>query len=67
MHHVLLAFQCVYAVMKEVKMGMRRKGIKFHEEGKDWRMPGLLYVDNLVLRSAWRIGGRPEGDGGAFC
>ena len=29
-------------VMKEVKMWIG-------EEGREWRLPGLLYVDNLVL------------------
>ena len=32
------------AVMKEVKMGMGRK--------EEWRLPGLLYGDDLVLFSA---------------
>ena len=32
-------------VMKEVKMGMGR----FLEDGKEWRLPGLLYADDLVL------------------
>ena len=31
--------------MKEIKMGMRRR-IK---DGREWRLPGLLYEDNLVL------------------
>ena len=33
--------------MKEIKMGMRRR-IK---DGREWRLPGLLYEDNLVLFS----------------
>ena len=36
------------AVMK-MKMGMRRKGVKFQEEGREWRLPDLLYTDDLVL------------------
>ena len=34
------------AVMKEVK---RRMGVKFLEEGRKCRLPGLLYTDDLVL------------------
>ena len=30
-------------------MGMGRKGVRFQEEGKKWRLPGLLYGDDLVL------------------
>ena len=37
------------AVMKRVKMGMRRIGVIFLEEGREWRLPGLLYADELVL------------------
>ena len=36
-------------VMKEVKMGMGRRGVSFMENGKEWRLPGLLYADDLVL------------------
>ena len=39
----------MYAVMKEVKMGMGRMGMSFLKKGRDWRLPGLLYVDDLVL------------------
>ena len=28
--------------MKEVKMGMGRRGVRFMEEGRKWRLPGLL-------------------------
>ena len=42
-------FVCMNTVMKEAKMGMGRMGGKFLEEGRDWRLPGLLYVDDLVL------------------
>ena len=45
------------AVMKEVKMGMGRMGIRFLEDGREWRFPSLLYANDLVL---WG----PEGDGG---
>ena len=47
MHHVPLAFQCMYGPSDErVKMGMGRCGVIFLEEG---RLPGLLYADDLVL------------------
>ena len=35
--------------MKEVKMGMGRRGVSFLEDGRDWRLPGLLYANVLVL------------------
>ena len=35
--------------MKELKMEMRRRGVRFQEEGREWRLPGLLYADNVVL------------------
>ena len=38
------------AVMKEVKMGTGRMGVRFLEEGREWRLPGLLYADDLILR-----------------
>ena len=38
-------------VMKEVKMGMGRRGVSFLENMKEWRLPSLLYADNLVLCS----------------
>ena len=38
----------VDAMMKEVKM--RRKGVRFLEERREWRLPGFLYADDLVLR-----------------
>ena len=31
-------------------MEMGRKGVRFQEEGREWRLPRLLYADNLVLR-----------------
>ena len=36
-------------VMKEVKMGMGRRRVRFQEEGREWRLPGLLYADDLAL------------------
>ena len=35
--------------MEEVKMGMGRRGVRFLEDGRVWRLPGLLYADDLVL------------------
>ena len=51
MYHVTLAFQRIYmdALMKKVKIGMGRRGVRFQEEGKEWRFPGLLYADDLIL------------------
>ena len=37
------------AVMKDVKMGMGRRGVRFQEEGREWGSPGLFYADDLVL------------------
>ena len=42
------------AVMTEVKMGMGRRGVRFQDEGREWRLPGLLHADDLVLRGASR-------------
>ena len=30
-------------------MGMGRRGLGFQEEGREWRLPGLLYAHDLVL------------------
>ena len=38
-------------VMKEVKMGMGGRRVSFLEDGREWRFPGCLYADNLVLCS----------------
>ena len=37
------------AVMKELKMGMGKRGVRLQEKGREWRLPGLLYADDLVL------------------
>ena len=42
------------AVMKELKMGMGRRGVRFLEEGREWKLPGLLYADDLVLEKQVR-------------
>ena len=36
-------------VMKELKMGMGRRGMRFQEEVREWRLPSLLYTGDLVL------------------
>ena len=46
--------------MKELKIGMGRRGVRFQEEGREWRLPGLLYADELVLC------GESEGNSGTF-
>ena len=35
--------------MKKVKMGMGRRGMSFMEDGREWKLPGLLYADDLFL------------------
>ena len=35
--------------MKEVKMGMGRSGVSFLEDEREWRLPCLLYADDLVI------------------
>ena len=37
------------AVMNEVKIGIGRRRVRFLEEGREWRLLGLLYTDDLVL------------------
>ena len=34
---------------KEVKIGMGRRGVRFMKEGREWRLPGLLCADDLIL------------------
>ena len=49
--------------MKEVKMKMEKKGVRFQEEEREWRLADLLYGDELVmcdeeeedLRQCWEI------------
>ena len=33
-------------------MWMGRRGMRFQEEGREWRLSGLWYADNLVLCDA---------------
>ena len=51
MYHVTLVLQCIYidAVIKELKIGIGRREVRFKEEGRQWRLPGFLYNDDLVL------------------
>ena len=30
-------------------MRMGRRGMRFLEDGREWRLPGLLYANDLVL------------------
>ena len=36
-------------VVKELKMGMRRMGVRFSEEEGEWSLPDILSVDDPVL------------------
>ena len=35
--------------MKEMKMGMRRIGVRFLKEWREWKEQGVFYKDDLVL------------------
>ena len=37
------------AVIKEVSVGRGSRGVRFLEEGREWKLPGFLWADNLVL------------------
>ena len=39
----------MYAVMKEVKVRMEKIEVRFLKEEREWRIPSLFYVDDLVL------------------
>ena len=50
MYHVTMLFNVyIDTLMKEVKMGMGGRGVKFREDGRELRFPGLLYANDLVL------------------
>ena len=36
-------------VMEEGKMEMRRRGVSFLKDVSEWRLPGLLSADDMVL------------------
>ena len=59
MYHVLLALQCIYGCIDEGSENIE------WEEGREWKLAGLLYVDDLVL--CGKFGRRLEGNGGMFC
>ena len=42
-YHVSLAVQCIYGWSeKKMKMEIGRRGVRFLEDGREWRLPGLL-------------------------
>ena len=50
MYHFPLAVQCIYEWSDEGgEDGDGRRGASFLEDGREWRLPGLLYADDLVL------------------
>ena len=50
MYHVPLALNLhMEAVVKELKKGMGSRGVRFQEERRECRLPGILYADNLIL------------------
>ena len=50
MYHVSLAVQCIYECSdKAAKMEMGRRRVRFLEDRREWRLPGFLYADDLVL------------------
>ena len=48
-----------FNVMKEMEMELGRVEVRFSEEERDWRFPGLLYADKLVLRGEKSTGEDP--------
>ena len=38
-YRVSLSFQSVHEWCKEINMGMERMGVRFSEEGREWRLP----------------------------
>ena len=46
-------------VMKEVRMGMGRRGVGFLEDGREWRLPGLWYAgeseEDLRVMIGWFV------------
>ena len=49
MYNVSLAVKCICRCSDEGKMGIGRRGVILLEHGREWRLPGLLYIDDLVL------------------
>ena len=56
MYHVPFALQLVYGCIDErSESGDGEDGDeRFMEEGREWRLPGLLYADNLVMYGDWK-------------
>ena len=51
---VCIIFPCLFnvyidRVMKEGKIDRGRRGVSSLEDGREWRLPGLLYANDLVL------------------
>ena len=40
---------CMNTIMKVLKIWMGKRGVRFQEEGSEWRLSGLLYADDLVF------------------
>ena len=51
MHHVPLAFQCIYGCSDEGEDGDGKEGSEIPVGGGEWNLPDLLYADNLVVCS----------------
>ena len=50
MHHVPVAFQCIYGCGYEREENRNEEeGVIFQGEGREWRLSGLSYADDLVL------------------
>ena len=45
-----------FRIDSRVKQGMGKRAVKLLGDGREWRLPGLLYADDLVLY------GEPEKD-----
>ena len=39
----------MYGVMTVVKMGMGGRGVSFLEDGRKWRLSGILHAHDLIL------------------
>ena len=49
MYHVPLALQFIYGCIEKGKNRDGEEKLRFQEEGREWRLPGLLYADDLAL------------------
>ena len=67
MYHVPLGLQCIYGRSDEIgENGDGRRGVRFQEGGRVWKLPGLLYADDLVFCGESE-GGLRVINGGMFC